>query len=87
MALIDYLGRMSHTGKVKFVVNDLLMAIEPLKGVFLPVNKHGGQSRTAADALDAAMRGDDPIVVFPAAYAPVGKKAERSWTWNGTKCL
>ena len=84
MALIDYLGRMLHTGKVKFVVNDLLMAIEPLKGVFLPVNKHGGQSRTAADALDAAMRGDDPIVVFPAGLCSRRQKGGKimDMEWN-----
>lgn len=53
-------------GKVHFVVNDLLTAVEPLQPVFLPINKHGGQSRTSIAAIDKAMAGDDPVIIFPA---------------------
>lgn len=49
-----------------FVVNDLLMAVEPLQGVFLPVNKFGRQSREATEAIDNAFNSDAPIIVFPA---------------------
>ncbi|MDE5647262.1 MAG: 1-acyl-sn-glycerol-3-phosphate acyltransferase [Muribaculaceae bacterium] len=83
MALIDYLSQKSPTGRVKFVVNDLLMAVEPLRGVFLPVNKHGGQSRDAASALEAAMAGDDPIVVFPAGLCSRRQNGEiMDLKWN-----
>lgn len=51
---------------VKFIVNDLLMAIEPLSDVFVPINKHGGQSRRAIDGIDKAFEGDAPVIVFPA---------------------
>lgn len=51
---------------VRFVVNDLLMAVQPLQEVFLPINKHGRQSRKSAQDLAAAMAGDSPILVFPA---------------------
>ena len=44
MTMIDYITK-RYGGNVKFVVNDLLMAIKPLNGVFLPINKHGKQSR------------------------------------------
>ncbi len=65
MMLIDMLTR--HYGRpVKMVVNDLLMAIDPLRNVFLPINKHGRQSREASSALDEAFAGNDPIVMFPA---------------------
>lgn len=53
-------------GEVKFVVNDLLMAIEPLSGTFIPVNKHGSQSRNSLGQLDRAMAGDNPVIIFPA---------------------
>ncbi|MCM1225554.1 MAG: 1-acyl-sn-glycerol-3-phosphate acyltransferase, partial [Lachnospiraceae bacterium] len=53
-------------GGVKFVVNDLLMAVQPLQDVFLPINKHGKQSRKNAQDLAAAMNGDSPVLVFPA---------------------
>lgn len=57
----DYWG-----GQVKFVVNDLLMAVEPLQGVFVPINKHGAQSRHASSTLEEAMDADDPVIIFPA---------------------
>lgn len=65
MALIDFVQR-RHGGKVFFIVNDLLSAVKPLESVFLPVNKFGKQTRGAAQALDQAFAGDDPIIMFPA---------------------
>lgn len=65
MALIDYVQR-RHGGKVYFVVNDLLSFVAPLKSVWLPVNKHGHQSRESLDAIEAAFAGNDPIIMFPA---------------------
>lgn len=53
-------------GQVRFVVNDLLDAVEPLKPVFVSVNKHGAQSRDAMRELDDAFAGDDPLIIFPA---------------------
>ena len=53
-------------GNVRFIVNDLLMAIEPLSGTFVPINKHGSQSRKASHSLDEAMEGNDPVLIFPA---------------------
>ncbi len=34
--------------------------------LFVPINKHGSQSRMAASAVDAAFASDDPVFVFPA---------------------
>lgn len=65
MALIDWATE-RYGGQVWFVVNDLLNAVEPLRPVFLPINKHGGQSRQALRDLDRAMAGNDPILIFPA---------------------
>lgn len=53
-------------GRVQFVVNDLLDAVEPLRPVFVSVNKHGAQSREAMRILDDAFAGDDPLIIFPA---------------------
>lgn len=65
MALIDYVQR-RHGGKVYFVVNDLLSAVKPLESVWLPVNKHGRQSRQSLNAIEEAFAGNDPIIMFPA---------------------
>lgn len=65
MIYIDCIAR--HYGiEPQFVVNDLLMAITPLRGVFIPVNKHGRQSRQSLRALDEALAGDRPVIIFPA---------------------
>lgn len=82
IAMIAWLSR--HYGtSVRFVVNDLLMAVKPLAPVFLPVNKHGAQSRTAHRALDEAMAGNAPIIIFPAGLVsrrqPGGGIADLEW--------
>ena len=51
---------------IHFPVNDLLMAVKPLDDIFLPVNKHGAQSRSTGMAIDDAFKGPDPIIIFPA---------------------
>jgi len=65
IALIDFVSR-RYGGDVKFIVNDLLRAVEPLSGVFVPINKHGSQSRTEVCGVDAAFAADNPVIVFPA---------------------
>ena len=65
VALIALLG--SHFGgKLKCVVNDMLMQVRPLSGVFLPANKHGRQSESAVRAINEAFAGDCQMLYFPA---------------------
>lgn len=66
ISMIAWLSAHYGGRNVHFVVNDLLMAIEPLRECFVPVNKHGGQSRDSLSALDEALAGDDPVVIYPA---------------------
>ena len=49
-----------------FVVNDLLMALEPLRPVFIPINKVGKQSRTNAEQLNELYASDKQVLYFPA---------------------
>lgn len=65
ICLIHFLHSIYGPG-ARFIVNDLLMALKPLHGSFVPINKHGSQSRMAASAVDAAFASDDPVFVFPA---------------------
>jgi hypothetical protein len=65
MALIDFFESY-FGGDVYFVVNDMLMAIEPLTDVFVPVNKHGAQSREAAKTFEQVLASDNPVLIFPA---------------------
>lgn len=75
MMLIDYFTDY-FGGKVMFVVNDLLMAVKPLAPVFLPINKHGRQSRESLTRIDAVMKGDDPVIIFPAGLVSRRKSSD-----------
>jgi putative hemolysin len=53
-------------GEVRFPVNDLLLNVPALKEVFIPINKHGKQSRESIIAIEEAFKSDKPILYFPA---------------------
>ncbi len=55
-------------GSVRYLVNDLLYHLEPLKGIFLPVNTYGAQRKEQASLIQQAMQSDLPIGTFPAGY-------------------
>lgn len=62
--LISILGKFYKD--IKFLVNDLLMNISNLESVFVPINKHGGQAKQAAQKIEQAYMSDAPILIFPA---------------------
>ncbi len=59
---------------IKFPVNDILTNITNLSGIFLPVNKHGGQARDAARSIEEAYSSDSQILYFPAGLCSRKKK-------------
>lgn len=66
IALIKVLGKRFGDENVRFLVNDMLMNVEPLRTVFLPVNKYGAQGRGAARAINEEFAGPRHLLVFPA---------------------
>ncbi len=67
MILADMVSKQYGRRKdIKFIVNDLLTYIEPLRPIFYGVNKHGSQSRESATRLEEAFSGDSPVIMFPA---------------------
>lgn len=82
LALISLLGK-RYDHQIKFLVNDLLMAVEPLRDLFLPVNKYGSQSRTAAVQIEEALASDKQFITFPAGLCsrmqPDGTIADLPW--------
>ena len=82
LALISLLGN-RYDKNIKFLVNDLLMAVEPLRGVFLPVNKYGSQSRAAATQIEEALKSGAQFITFPAGLCsrmqPDGTIADLPW--------
>lgn len=53
-------------GKIRYLVNDLLLYLSNLRSIFVPVNKHGAQGKKNAQKIDEAYASDNQIVTFPA---------------------
>lgn len=66
IGLIKILGKKYGDDNLRFLVNDMLMNVEPLRPVFLPINKYGSQGREAARAIREAYESDRQILIFPA---------------------
>ena len=66
MALITVLGERYGDDHMRFLVNDMLMHVTPLKNIFLPVNKFGRQGRDYAKIINEKMESDCQIFQFPA---------------------
>lgn len=69
-------------GKLKFLTNDILLGIPSLRPMFIPINKHGGNTREAAEILNTTYNSDDQILIFPAGLASrkiKGKIVDLEW--------
>jgi len=70
---------------VKFIVNDLLLNLKLFDDVFVPVNKHGRQSREYAQGIRETYDSDAPIIYFPAGLCSrkiKGKITDLPWRRN-----
>ena len=65
LGLIYILGPI-YEGKIKFLVNDLLMNIPHISSFWVPINKTGKQARSFPQQVNEAFKGDNHIVMFPA---------------------
>lgn len=66
ITLIMVLGEYFGDENIAFLVNDMLMNVEPLSDVFLPINKYGSQGREAAREINATYASGKQMLVFPA---------------------
>ena len=86
LILISSLGKMF--GKVKFVVNDLLMHILPMRNIFVPVNKHGSMGKDYGERIHNAYASDAQMLYFPAGLCSRlidGKITDLEWKRNFIK--
>ncbi len=51
---------------LKFLVNDILMNIKNMDGIFVPINKHGAQALENVRRIDEIFRSSSQVVTFPA---------------------
>lgn len=65
LGLAYILGR-KYEGKIKLLVNDLLMNIPNIASFWVPINKTGKQARNFPQQVNAAFESDYNIIMFPA---------------------
>ena len=53
-------------GKVKYLVNDLLMNLRGLAPLCIPINKTGKQAKDFPKMVEAGFKSDDQLIMFPA---------------------
>lgn len=66
IALIKAIGGIYGDENFRFLVNDMLMNVRPLRNVFLPINKYGAQGRSAAVQINKVYESDRQMIIFPA---------------------
>jgi len=51
---------------IRFLVNDILTNIKNFEPMFVPVNKHGANSREVSKLIEETYAGEHAVLVFPA---------------------
>ncbi len=79
------LGR-HYDGKIKYLVNDLLMNLKGLAPLCIPINKLGKQARNFPQMVENTFRSDDQVIMFPAGICSRRMKdgSIRDLAWNKT---
>lgn len=83
IALIAVLGELYGDDGIRYIVNDMLMNVEPLKDLFLPVNKFGAQGRASAEIINSTLKSGIQVLQFPAGLVSRRQKngiiADQEW--------
>ena len=67
---------------VKFIVNDILLNLKNLSGLFVGVNKHGGNTKKSLKVIDDLFASEKAVFVFPSGMVSRRKKgviADLEW--------
>ncbi len=75
----------AYDGKVKYLVNDLLMNLEGLAPLCVPINKLGKQARSFPAIVESAFGGENHVIMFPAGLCSRKQKGViRDLPWGKT---
>ncbi|MFD2200675.1 1-acyl-sn-glycerol-3-phosphate acyltransferase [Shivajiella indica] len=64
IAIMHAIGK--YRSDIRFLVNDILMNIKNFEPIFIPVNKHGANSRVVSKLIEDTYSGNNALLVFPA---------------------
>ncbi|MCD8081349.1 MAG: glycerol acyltransferase [Bacteroides sp.] len=65
---LGYVLGTHYKGKVKYLVNDLLMNLHGLAPLCVPINKTGKQAKDFPKMVEAGFQSDDQMIMFPAGF-------------------
>lgn len=63
-------------GKIRYLVNDLLLYLSNLRSIFVPINKHGAQGKKNAELIEKAYASDNQIITFSRRFMLTQTKRE-----------
>lgn len=82
---LGYLLGTHYGGKIKYLVNDLLMNLHGLAPLCIPINKTGSQAKDFPQMVEAGFRSDNHIIMFPAGLCSRRQKGViRDLEWKKT---
>ena len=64
LSIVDKLTE--HRTDIRFIVNDILLNLKNLKGIFVGVNKHGANAKKSLQEVDELFASEKAVFVFPA---------------------
>ncbi|MDO4949320.1 MAG: 1-acyl-sn-glycerol-3-phosphate acyltransferase [Bacteroidales bacterium] len=64
--IICYVLGRHYNGRIKCIVNDLLMALSPLRDIFVPTSNIGKQTRAYSQRINELFRSEENLLIFPA---------------------
>lgn len=75
----NYRSKNAHPKKLKVIVNEMLMFMEPLAGLWAPVNKTGRLSREQVEEQKRMWEAGTDILTFPAGACSRLQRIDRKW--------
>lgn len=82
---LGYVLGKHYDGKVKYLVNDLLMNVKGLAPLFIPINKTGKQAKDFPRMVEAGFNSDNHMIMFPAGLCSRRRKGViRDQEWSKT---
>lgn len=83
---LGYVLGTRYDGKVKYLVNDLLMNLRGLAPLCIPINKTGKQAKDFPRLVEAGFASDDQLIMFPAGLCSRRQKGGviRDLEWKKT---
>lgn len=72
LAFVDQFS--DYRSDIKFIVNDILMNLQPMRDIVVGVNKHGSTASESLKNIDRAFSKNEAVVIFPSGFVSRKKK-------------